>query len=550
MSISERYIHSFDIVHSHYIDRQTGCKQFIELMLDMAALENSYAESLEKIGKYPYIASTDGTLYDAIASMKKFSASKAIQSRTLAENILSDIIHPIKEMLRAQETSMKKSYSDGQKIVKTRSSLQKKIEILKDNFWGNCRNLDEILSRQENSIDKESKKIIKKKKNEAYNSLEMYVSAIDDYKINDSNYYEKMKDILDNYQAQEASMLGLLKSSIKKIIVYNTAWIRNIQYDTETFAKYSEIIDVQKDIELFFNEKAKNELQEFAPKYEPYVGESSFFNAFASDFPLISTYSESQLCEIGQIQINKIDDIFVSCMTGKLLSVEETDNFKEIISSFLGRKCFSIVLRRLKEKGFAIENESGIQEVCGLINLMLNECEKNKDECTFGEIIEFIESIINKNTSQLIKENLKNNEIWKMVSLWKSLIDSAIDKEITSFRNLLSNNNEIEERIKNITFCLLTLFTDRMLSYSLDKNEIGSIVLEFSRIYELSSTDVDTLLSYIDKPNNQESSSQEELKEVIKGLPPWLENIEKAADKPTHQNLSEIMREIKIPERK
>lgn len=253
MSFSVRFIDNFESVHDFSLERRRGCKEFIEFLLEIAKVEFNYAKGLEKIGNHPYISSMGGSIYEAIASFKRFSISKAHQAQILAENIVSDIIDPLKEMLKAQENSMKNTSLDGDKITKHKKKLRNHIETLKKNYWEKCKDCENYLMKYEHSTQINHKIHIKRLKGEVLENLKNYDESLDSYYTIEKSYTEKMAKILDDYEAQETTILSMLKNSLKKLTVYNSSCLRNIQYDFDTFVKNSDFIDIENDTILDMN---------------------------------------------------------------------------------------------------------------------------------------------------------------------------------------------------------------------------------------------------------------------------------------------------------
>ena len=116
MSFAEDLWDNFDLVYNHNIDRRRGITQLAYLLKERGLKEDYYARELDKLGAHVYNVTNQGTLAHAVVSMKNDFFNKAQQSKLFAENIQTDLVDPINDLLKTQDNIIKKSQIEGKKI--------------------------------------------------------------------------------------------------------------------------------------------------------------------------------------------------------------------------------------------------------------------------------------------------------------------------------------------------------------------------------------------------------------------------------------------------
>lgn len=68
---------------------------------------------------------------------------------------------------------------------------------------------------------------------EAKETERAYISAINQANFHRENYIENMKKTLNEFQNLEEKCCEMIKDTLRKYVVYQVAYIRNLQYDIE-----------------------------------------------------------------------------------------------------------------------------------------------------------------------------------------------------------------------------------------------------------------------------------------------------------------------------
>jgi hypothetical protein len=86
--------------------------------------EESHMRGLEKLANFN-LRVREGTILNAVNSMKNDYYSRAFQTKTLIDFINSDIISNLQNMLASQEEIMKPVHQESIKIQKTKEAISK-----------------------------------------------------------------------------------------------------------------------------------------------------------------------------------------------------------------------------------------------------------------------------------------------------------------------------------------------------------------------------------------------------------------------------------------
>ena len=85
------------------------------------------------------------------------------------------------------------------------------------------------------------------------------------------------------YEIQEKDRLESIKDCLRKLVVYDTSYIRNVQYDLDTLAHYMESINPNSDLKLIIDESI-GEGEYPIIEFESYNGEHPRYNSFIGTF--------------------------------------------------------------------------------------------------------------------------------------------------------------------------------------------------------------------------------------------------------------------------
>lgn len=241
MSFSEFLWDNFELVNKHSIDHRKGTEDLLQIFKDIGSLYEAFGRGMERISSSSYnINTTDGSLSHAVCSLITDCSNKADQSKILVESINVDLVEPLRELLKNQNNKIRKTTTEGKKVEKEMQSLTEKLEKSKSRYYKACEECEQLTILLENKMNNERRLKLMAKlvsvKREVEAGLRQYqesLSASNSYK---ERYKSFMMKILEVYQKQEELRLETMKDMLRKLVVYQTSYLRNLQYDVDNLA--------------------------------------------------------------------------------------------------------------------------------------------------------------------------------------------------------------------------------------------------------------------------------------------------------------------------
>jgi hypothetical protein len=240
MSFALQLWDNFDLVNSHSNDRRRSGEDYLAILRDLAGQYEIFARGMDKIGTHSFFAASQGTLFHGISALKNDCLNKAMQSRILAESIINDLIEPMRELLRNQNLVIKKTSAEGKKLEKDHSLLIDRYDKARSRYIRACQECEQVIIALEYSMPQDKRQKLLSRlvscKKEVDISLKQYQDAIETGNKFRERYQSMMEKILEVYQKQEEQRLEHMKDSLRKLIVYETSYLRNLQYDIDNLA--------------------------------------------------------------------------------------------------------------------------------------------------------------------------------------------------------------------------------------------------------------------------------------------------------------------------
>lgn len=241
MSFSEFLWDNFEVVNKHSIDHRKGAEVLLQIFNDISSLYEAFGRGMERIAGSSYkIITTEGSLSHAVSSLVTDCSNKAVQSKILVESMNNDLIDPFRELLKNQNDNIKKTTNEGKKVEKDMQTLTEKLEKSKARYYKACEECEQLTILIENKINQERSLRLKSKlfstKREVEASLKQYKESLSASNAYKERYRNVMMKILEVYQKQEEVRLESMKDMLRKLVVYQTSYLRNLQYDVGNLA--------------------------------------------------------------------------------------------------------------------------------------------------------------------------------------------------------------------------------------------------------------------------------------------------------------------------
>ena len=545
-----------------------GLKDIINLYTDQYNYQQNYAIFLKKTHSSKNQITVFESLYKGFSSFKNDMLN---QYNYLSEFLISlkdDLIKPLSNLY---ETSLKKlNYNlyEMNSIEKAYKSSVQNLEYTKNNFHTYAKEAEESKIRAEiykEKNDKNLNQLIKKEETKMLDFLKkakenekLYVEYIDKTNNLQEDYIEIKKRNLNEIQDIEQEIGENIKDSFRKFIVYQVAYLRNMQYDIKKKSSIFENININKDINRYINNNKTNITQLYKYEYIPYISE--FENILPKDqqnsnnHPNINNniYSDNVINNVklfisniftkerpneinpnsdynkNKIVLNEIKEIINKLFKNEKISNEDKDNINKLI--LLKKKRRQLLKEinnyNLNNINSSLLNKNSFANLSFVLKDSLKVLQVEKDYESIKLILNFASGFYyiygeKEKKKSFIINNLLEEKIFANYEFWTELIKYTIVEEMFNQKsyNLFSNKKEDEEknqrRIKDIVVNKLNIYLNYMIDFNCKFNYMKQIIDEFKNYYELKDNEIEKIVEKVNeyKKNNSNNKDEENKKD-------------------------------------
>ena len=531
-----------------------GLKDVITLYTDHYNCQQNYLLLLKKT----YLSKNQITVFESLyKGFNSFKNDMSNQYKYLSEflnGLRDEIINPLSSLFKTSLSKLNYNIFEMQSIEKAYETSVENLETSKNYFHHFAKNAEESkimaeLYKERN--DKNLSGLIKEEETKMLDNLKkskdnekIYVELID--KTNDlqDDYIEIKKRNLNEIQELEEEIAENIKDSFRKFIVFQVAYLRNMEYDIKNKSMIFENINIKNDINKYINNNKTQITQLYKYEYSPYISE--FENKIIKDKNIPNIYSE---------KVKNGVKLFISNVFSKEKPNEINPNSRYYKNEIISKEIKQIVNKIFKNENFSKEEKEKINKLIllkktrrKLLQEINNYCLNNINSSLLNEIsfenisnllkeslrilqiekdYESEKLILNFATSfyqisgtsqkkkQFIQNDLINNKLFSKYEFWKELIKYNIIEEMYNQKkyNLFSDKKEDEEknktRIKEIAISKINLHINYMIDFKCKHSFIKQILQEFKEYYDLSDDDTQKIVNKINEYNNNEDEQNE-----------------------------------------
>ena len=533
-----------------------GLKEIINLYSDHYNCQNNYALLLKKT----YLSRNQITVFESLyKGFTSFKSDMSNQYKYLSEFLLGlkdEIITPLSSLYKTSLSKLNYNIYEMNSIEKAYRTSVENLEISKKNFHSFAKSAEDSkimaeLYKERN--DKNLSTLIKEEETKMLDNLKkskdnekLYVELID--KTNDlqDEYIEIKKRNLNEIQDLEEEIAENIKDSFRKFIVFQVAYLRNMEYDIKNKSLIFENINVKKDINKFINNNKTQISQLYKYEYVPYISE--FENKIVKDKNIPYIYSEKVKSGVklfmsnvfskekpneinpnskyykNEIILNEIKGIVNKIFKGDNFSKEEIEKINKLIFLKKTRRKLLQEINNycLNNINSALLNEKSFGIISNLLNESLRILQIEKDYESEKLILNFATSFYqisgtNQKKKQFIQNNLLNNKLFTKYEFWKELVKYNIIEEMYNQKkyNLFSDKKEDEEknktRIKEIVISKINLHINYMIDFKCKCSFMKQILQEFKEYYDLSDEDIKKISDKINEYNKCDDNNKENI---------------------------------------
>ena len=533
-----------------------GLKEVINLYSDHYNCQNNYALLLKKT----YLSRNQITVFESLyKGFTSFKSDMSNQYKYLSEFLLGlkdEIITPLSSLYKTSLSKLNYNIYEMNSIEKAYRTSVENLEISKKNFHSFAKSAEDSkimaeLYKERN--DKNLSGLIKEEETKMLDNLKkskdnekLYVELID--KTNDlqDEYIEIKKRNLNEIQDLEEEIAENIKDSFRKFIVFQVAYLRNMEYDIKNKSLIFENINVKKDINKFINNNKTQISQLYKYEYVPYISE--FENKIVKDKNIPHIYSEKVKNGVklfmsnvfskekpneinpnskyykNEIILNEIKGIVNKIFKGDNFSKEEIEKINKLILLKKTRRKLLQEINNycLNNINSSLLNENSFGIISNLLNESLRILQIEKDYESEKLILNFATSFYqisgtNQKKKQFIQNNLLSNKLFTKYEFWKELVKYNIIEEMYNQKkyNLFSDKKEDEEknktRIKEIVISKINLHINYMIDFKCKCSFMKQILQEFKEYYDLSDEDIKKISDKINEYNKCDDNNKENI---------------------------------------
>ena len=425
-------------------------------------------------------------------------------------------------------------------------SLSTNYQIFSQKLAEQCKLKAEFYKKKLKDISNKEQKdnylnLLKQEEILAINSLKdskekerIYINIINSTNKLQEEYIEIKKRNLNEIQDIEEELGECIKDSLRKFIIFQVAYLRNMQYDVDKKAKIIEGINIQSDIQKFINLNKSNNIPPIKFEYIPYTSKLKnneekieIKNISPEIIKEVNTFISSAFPpERGEevklfktkMQVDIID-IIKKIYSEELLNFEDN---KEITKIIMNKRARRLLLKELSnystKENNSLLNDNAYETINEILKESLKLVKNDKDFETAKLIIDLSSTLYkNSNDEEQLQNymisDIKHEKVIKNYEFWKDLIKHNIIEEIhlEKINNINSKEKEKEkekdENIYNVNKIVLNklkIFSKYMIDFSCRPKLIKQIILEFKEFYQLDDKELEELNLKIDEYENEQ----------------------------------------------
>ena len=544
-----------DYLHERYNREHNHISNFLDMMSKYQLACFEFSKQITNILNKNYILSESNTstLY---RSMQNYYKVLLIHSNAFKETFESIKINlmPVTKSISDSFQKEKEMYNS---YVKTRTiyiNNKTNLEKIKKEFNQKSKDCETLVynAKKAKIFSTATPEQINKMENKASENLantalfeDKYVQALNEAnksRENEINSQKKLQSYYHNidtdYYGKIRMMTGFFISCLKRMFSTISVEIDDLN---ETFNK----INIEQDINDFVEKFKTNAKPDSIIKYVPYkpapeIVSNSIINSNANDkknlivsyevivvFKKLFKFIRSDLDMEEEKKKNRF-----RILTYKIFSQADNVSFtqKELseILLLLKQKTYRsyilTILAKSRTKGFK-KSEKLINDLAEIINYILDLEEKEKDlnmalACiTLGETFyyEKINKFSNKTEKKYLIEGIKENKWVSTIEFWNGIINLMIQKEVEKSSDIKNNEKDKKKVFNQIVYTQIFTYSNNMLEYNINKNDICTLVENLSNKYQLQKEDYDKIINNINKKDiiieKNEKKIQEKKKE-------------------------------------
>lgn len=534
-----------------------GLNDLIGMFSERYKTNQYLARTLSTLSESKNNITTFESLFDGILGFKGDMVNQYNYLTEFLVGLRDEIIKPLSTTYQNFSKKLNENFLETSNIHKAYQSSVNQMESSKNQFHSavygaeQCKVKAEYIKKKINSLnnnDDLKKNYLYRLKEEESKALSLLKEAKENERtyiglINSTNrlqeeYIEIKNRNLNEIQDLEEELGDYIKDSLRKFIIFQVAYLRNMQYDVDKKAKVIEGINVKNDIQKYIKENKSDNIPPIKFEYVPYISKigkndekdkqiqkltpeicQEVNNFISSVFPL-ERPNEIKLFKT-KTQVD-IEEIVKRIYNEEKLKFEDTKDIAKII---MYKRTRRILLREINN--FRIKNNNCLlnintyDTISDILKESLKLVKQDRDYESAKMIIN-LSSILYRESNDEEKEkiylisNLRHEKIIRNYEFWKELIKYNIIEEMHSkkiFDFCSDEKEKLEEeypkKLSDTTISKLKIFSKNMMDFHCRPNFIKQIIQEFKEYYQLDDKKLGDINNKIDEYENEQMNSND-----------------------------------------
>ena len=485
-------------------------------------------------------------------SMKSFTKCLSSHSQLFlqtSENIKTTIIEPITKNLSEHSLKEKESYNNYIKSRSMYNNLKNSLDKIHKEFDQRAKDCENLVynakkAKMHSTVPPEQITKMEAKATESLanaaicedkymNILEEANKARENETLLQKKIHEFYETADDFYYNKIKGVIGFFITNLKQM---QTSFNIDISDLTDKFNRLNLDTDTKEFIELNRTEEKPDSKIEFIP-YRP-------AQEISNKSSVNKKSQESKDFDINCEVINTFKKVFKNIRTDLDMNEEKKkNNLRILIDNFLKteknilhvfskqeleellnqlndpsmKSYFLLYLSKVKSKGL-IESEKLFHELKEIFFYLLKTSEESTDFESAQNCIILCQRLymVNKLKKKVYLIDYIRDYNWlNSIEFWEGIIEYMIQKEILKNEEINKNKDEKEQQsnAKNIVFSQVFSYSNNMIDFNINKDDIISMVEKFCREFEIEQSMLDSIIENINAMENNKLIKKEKDKE-------------------------------------
>jgi len=517
LSFREHLWDRFDIAWDKRVEPTRRLLEDLVLCLkERAQFERQYAKNLSRNAERLEQHFAVGCDKPGIATMMVAMKSRAEQSARFADELEQEVLMTIETMLKQHIEISKRVHHDGHRLSRHWLEARRAHETAAANYAKACFTADSgakaVIKGSTLQGPARSKLAVQvlSSSSKAIAEEREYYKAVDRRNAATDLHDRQMSQVLGALQEMEEKRAMCLRDAAMKLAVYETSWLRNVQYDLDAAVKSAEAADINTDLQKFIAENRTCEPHPTKVSALVYWDLASAQNNSNSEANLIHSVAEvgEQACATrledvrpilqklfagDEVETDPIEEL--SFNLGKPRPANQAIDAPSESNSNVWRAAFCIALRdelarqapaelphlRAPEDILHVQmkQKSSFDALVSLFQGALDGCYNEGDAWSGRDLMVFSQKVQFQESDGRIVDILQrvyNHSLWSRVTFWEDVLLVGVAEAYAHQALWRRQQDPGHETVEMPTTAFLLRFVQLMCSFGIKEGQAHDCV--------------------------------------------------------------------------